>query len=151
MNKRLYLSRNDKKLSGVCGGIADYLDVDPTLVRLFWIFFTFAWGTGLIIYIAAAIIMTERPKGSYIVEVSSEEIREENEEGFKTVMKEDENGQRSEAKVNNNNKLIGFSLVLLGGFLLSRNFFNWHWLNIRLLLPGLIIAAGFYVLVNGRK
>ncbi|WP_192929655.1 PspC domain-containing protein [Alkaliphilus serpentinus] len=150
MNKRLYLSRKDKKLAGVCGGIAEYLDVDPTLVRLFWVFFTFAWGTGLIIYIAAAIIMTERPAGSYVVEVSSddtEEIMVPND----SPNSEFRNSHKEEDKENNNNLLVGLGLVLLGSFLFSKTFFNWHWLSFKLVFPGIIIAVGVYLLVNGRK
>jgi phage shock protein C len=56
--KRLYLS-NDKKISGVCGGIAEYYGLDPTLVRLAWIVCTALTGIvpGIIAYIAAAMIM----------------------------------------------------------------------------------------------
>lgn len=56
--KMLYLSR-DKKLAGVCGGIADYFNIDPTLVRLAWIIMTVLTGIvpGLIAYLIAAIVM----------------------------------------------------------------------------------------------
>lgn len=56
-SKRLYRSTKDKMLGGVCGGIAEYFDVDPTLVRLAWILLTLAWGAGLILYIIAWIIV----------------------------------------------------------------------------------------------
>ena len=61
MKKRLYKSDKDKKVCGVCGGIANYFDVDPTVIRLAWVIFTFAGGSGLIAYIIAAIIMPEDP------------------------------------------------------------------------------------------
>lgn len=61
MKKRLYKSDKDKKVCGVCGGIANYFDVDPTVIRLAWIIFTLAGGSGLIAYIIAAIIMPEDP------------------------------------------------------------------------------------------
>ncbi len=57
--KRLYRSTKDRMLGGVCGGIADYFQVDPTLVRLAWILLTLAWGAGLILYIIAWIIVPE--------------------------------------------------------------------------------------------
>ena len=60
-NKRLYLSKNDKKLVGVCGGIAEYLNVDPTIVRLIWVLMSFAVGTGLIAYFICALIIPEAP------------------------------------------------------------------------------------------
>lgn len=57
MEKRLYKSNTDKKLDGVCAGIANYFNIDPTLIRLAWVIFTLAGGCGLIAYIIAAIIM----------------------------------------------------------------------------------------------
>ena len=59
MKKRLYKSSTDKKVCGVCGGIANYFDVDPTVIRLIWVIFTLAGGSGLIAYIIAAIIMAD--------------------------------------------------------------------------------------------
>lgn len=57
MKKKLYLSSTDKKLCGVCGGIAEYFEIDSTLVRLLWVLFTLCFGSGLLAYIVAAIIM----------------------------------------------------------------------------------------------
>lgn len=59
MKKRLYKSNTDKKVCGVCGGIANYFDVDPTVIRLIWVIFTLVGGSGLIAYIIAAIIMPD--------------------------------------------------------------------------------------------
>ncbi len=57
MKKRLYKSITDKKLYGVCGGIAEYLELDSTLVRLALILFTVLGGSGIIAYIVAALVM----------------------------------------------------------------------------------------------
>jgi phage shock protein C len=56
--KRLYKSTTDKQMSGVCGGLAEYFDVDPTLVRITFIFVTFVTGffPGIFAYIVMAII-----------------------------------------------------------------------------------------------
>lgn len=59
--KKLYKSSTDKKLAGVCGGIAEYFNVDSTLVRLGWVVFSLLGGSGLLAYIIAAIIMPDRP------------------------------------------------------------------------------------------
>ena len=59
MKKRLYKSSTDKKVCGVCGGIANYFDVDPTVIRLIWVIYTLVGGSGLIAYIIAAIIMPD--------------------------------------------------------------------------------------------
>ena len=59
-SKKLYKSSSDKKLAGVCGGIAEYFDVDSTIIRLAWVVFTLAGGAGLLAYIIAAIVMPNR-------------------------------------------------------------------------------------------
>ena len=58
--KKLYKSSTDKKLAGVCGGIAEYFNIDSTLVRLGWVVFSLLGGSGLLAYIIAAIIMPDR-------------------------------------------------------------------------------------------
>ena len=57
--KRLTKSR-DKKLCGVCGGIAEYFDIDPTVVRLIWVLLVLCAGTGVLAYIIAALVMPEK-------------------------------------------------------------------------------------------
>ena len=56
--KRLTKSR-DKKLWGVCGGIAEYFDMDPTVVRIIWLIAVLGAGTGLLAYIIAALLMPD--------------------------------------------------------------------------------------------
>ena len=55
--KQLEKSMYNKKLDGVCAGIAHYLDIDPTVIRLFMVLFTLGGGAGLLLYLIAAIIM----------------------------------------------------------------------------------------------
>lgn len=55
--RRLYKSSTNKMISGVCGGIAEYFNIDATLVRLAWVVFTCLGGSGLLAYIIAAIII----------------------------------------------------------------------------------------------
>jgi phage shock protein PspC (stress-responsive transcriptional regulator) len=59
--KRLYRSKTNKIIAGVCGGIAEYFNIDPTIVRLLWLLFSLIWGTGLVAYIIAWIIIPEEP------------------------------------------------------------------------------------------
>ena len=56
---RIHKSAKDKKLAGVCGGIAEYLGVDPTIIRLAWALLAFGWGTGILAYIICAIVLPE--------------------------------------------------------------------------------------------
>lgn len=62
VNKRLYRSRKERQLAGVCGGVADYLGVDPTLVRLLWVIFAIAGGPGVLLYVIMAAIVPEEPE-----------------------------------------------------------------------------------------
>lgn len=61
MKKKLYRSSTDKKLAGVCGGIAEYFDVDSTVIRLALVLFCLFGGSGLIAYIIAALVMPQDP------------------------------------------------------------------------------------------
>ncbi|MBS4960263.1 MAG: PspC domain-containing protein [Clostridiales bacterium] len=57
MKKRLYRSRRDKKLAGVCGGVANYFGIDPIIVRLIWVFLTFSCAVSVLMYIACIFII----------------------------------------------------------------------------------------------
>lgn len=57
--KRLYKSRNNKMICGVCAGIADYFNIDPSIVRVLWAVLALAAGTGVLAYIACAVILPE--------------------------------------------------------------------------------------------
>ena len=57
--KQLFRSQEDKMLFGVCGGLADYLNIDPVLVRLFFVLLMLTTGWGIIVYILLAILMKE--------------------------------------------------------------------------------------------
>lgn len=61
-SKRLYKSTTNKVVCGVCGGIGEYFNVDPTIIRLLLVLLIFGAGSGLLAYIVAAIIMPEQPR-----------------------------------------------------------------------------------------
>lgn len=61
MEKRLYRNTDDKKLCGVCSGIADYFGIDPTLIRLGCAFLAIFGGGGVLVYIIAALVIPEKP------------------------------------------------------------------------------------------
>jgi phage shock protein C len=60
--KRLYRSRKNRMLCGVCGGLGEYLGIDPTIVRLLWILFSLAYGAGILAYILACIVIPLKPR-----------------------------------------------------------------------------------------
>ena len=63
MKKQLRRSTENKVIAGVCGGIAEYFDIDPTLIRLAWVLFCALGGSGVLAYIIAAIIIPEKTAG----------------------------------------------------------------------------------------
>ncbi len=61
MAQRLYKSRKSKMIGGVAGGLGDYFDIDPVIVRVLFIITAFAWGVSIIVYILLWIILPENP------------------------------------------------------------------------------------------
>ena len=60
MNKKLYSSRTDQKIAGVCAGLAEFLNIDPTIVRLIWALVAIA-GAGVLAYLVCALVIPEKP------------------------------------------------------------------------------------------
>ena len=63
--KKLYLVKEGKKVCGLCNGIGEYFDIDPTIIRLAWLGFVFIGGTGLLAYFIGALIVPTKPKDLY--------------------------------------------------------------------------------------
>jgi phage shock protein C len=59
--KRLYRSRDDRMIAGVCGGLAEYFNIDPTIVRLVLLFLTLWGGGGVLVYVLSWIVIPEQP------------------------------------------------------------------------------------------
>ena len=68
MNKKLYRSVSDKKLAGVCGGIAEYFGLDATLIRVGWALVSLFAGAGILAYIVCALIIPQKPENPNIVD-----------------------------------------------------------------------------------
>jgi len=58
--KRIYKIENDKKIFGVCGGVAEYFEIDPTLVRVIWTVLSFGYGFAIIVYLICAFIFPQK-------------------------------------------------------------------------------------------
>ena len=59
VKKSFHKSRDNKMIAGICGGIGEYFNIDPTLIRLGWVLFCAMGGSGIVAYIIAAIIIPE--------------------------------------------------------------------------------------------
>ncbi len=161
MSKRLTISNTDKKIAGVCGGIAEYFEIDSTLVRLAWILFIFAGGAGFIGYIIAALIMP-KPPVNYGLNKSSKEMDEDfvdleevgqeqpqNQENF-----EKNTGDAEQKSTKNNNAaqyILGFILLFLGISLLSNRFFFWNIFSLRHMASLSLVAVGVLVILKEFK
>ena len=69
--KRLYRSRDNRMLGGVAAGLGEYLDIDPTLVRLIFAFSFLLWGSGILVYIVMWLIVPEEPVNEVVVKRGS--------------------------------------------------------------------------------
>jgi len=128
--KRLYKSRADRMIDGVCGGVAEYFALDATLVRVAWVLLTLLGGSGILLYIAAMILMPANPSPIP--------------------------AQPSERRTSpSNSKFWGILLVAVGGLWLMSNlgfpfWHRWWWLGWDTALPLLLILAGVAFLFGGR-
>jgi len=154
MRRKLYLSRYDRKLAGVCGGIAEYFEIDATLVRLLYVFLSFATvGTGIVLYIVAAMIMTEAPSYDYDHGPGSKE-----EENFGEYHSEGSDGegygdyqQGAPHQSYGESNTFGIILIIAGAIFLLSNFFSWNWFSFRYIWPLGLIVIGASIVYNGRK
>jgi phage shock protein C len=132
-HKRLYKSRQNRIIDGVCGGVSEYFGVDPTIVRLLWVLVTLMGGSGFFLYILAMIIMPVNP----------EHI------GAAAPAMSKPNG--SDRK-----RFFGVMLILMGLFVLLINLgaeSSWWWISWKIMLPILLILFGglfIYIYANKR-
>jgi phage shock protein C len=71
--KRLYRSKKEQMLGGICGGLAEYIDVDPSIIRLVLVvLIVLSWGLFILVYIAAWIIIPASPEESTLQTIRAE-------------------------------------------------------------------------------
>ncbi|OPJ56439.1 PspC domain-containing protein [Alkalithermobacter paradoxus] len=126
MQKQIYKSNQNKIIGGVCGGIAEYFEIDPTLVRLFWVLIS-TMGVGVGAYIICLIIIPERKDASALVK--------ENE------YKKEYNGQNDKNRI-----LFGAVLIFLGIGFMSRRYLGW--IDFKSLIPVIMICAGAFLILK---
>lgn len=142
MEKRLYRSRNDQKIAGVCGGLAEYFGIDSTLVRLLWLVSIFVFGTGFLLYFIAAIIIPERGTTSATINLHKD---------TDGVYKSENDTHHRNFNEEANTKFIAYSLIIVGAVLFIKRLPLFNWINFRFLFPILLIGAGVAVLGKGFK
>lgn len=133
MEERLYRSRKNKMIGGVCGGLAEYFDIDPVLMRAIFIITAIGWGIGFIAYIVLWIIMPDVTK-IYGYEAIKDDWQPPKKEKIPEE-KEEDTGKRK--------TVIGNFLIILGGVLLAANFVPW--MDFSIIFPILLIAVGLII------
>lgn len=154
MSKKLYRSTNQKVFGGVCGGIAEYFDIDPVIVRILFVIAVFGWGVSFLIYIIAMIIV---PKNHLIYQNAYNDYSQNydpNQSNQNASNQEystyDYNSYSKEEKISNKTKnFFGITLIVLGAIILLDDFVEL--IRIEYVFPSLLIIAGFYIISSNRK
>jgi len=154
MRTKLYRSTKDRVIGGVCGGIAEYFDIDSTLVRLLAILIFFMGGTGIIAYIIGWIIIPQNPNGNTEDNPDKKEmIKEKITKGAdNTTKKAEENLSEESSKDNsgkNRNIFLGIILIIAGLIFMGNTFFPWiTWVAWGIFWPVIIIVAGLVIMIR---
>ena len=160
MDKRLYRSRSDRMIWGVCGGLAKYFNIDPTIVRLIAVLSIFLHGLGILAYIILALVV---PLESSKATEPRDTIRENVEEMKKTASElggelrstfTTEKGAPTVAPKAGHRSLsiLGVILVVFGIILLLGSFFNlFWWFNWSHLWPLILVIVGVLVIWSTRR
>lgn len=136
MAKKLYRSRTDSIIAGVCGGLAEYFDIDPSLVRVGAVLLTLAWGAGLLAYLVLWLIVPQKPLESSLTE------EEGGETGSQSPLAERSERDRGVF-------FVGMILTIIGVLLLMNNYISFAWLSLHKLWPLLIIIVGIMIIARG--
>jgi len=159
MEKRLYRSRSDRMLWGVCGGLAKYFDMDPTIVRIIAVLLIFANGLGILAYIIMAIVVPL--EGSKVT--APKEAIKENVEDIKETAGElgreirstlvGEEGESEEvAKVRHRRRnVLGIILIVVGILFLLGSFNLFWWFDWGNLWPLILVAIGLLIILSTRR
>lgn len=150
MNKKLYRSVTDKMLGGVCGGLAEYFDVDPVLVRLIFVLAVIFGGSGILAYIILWIVIPQKP---FFITPFSQENQfpgaSSSEPEKKSEGPETEKNDMKIIKHNNRSIYAGAFLIFLGGIFLLDNFVP-HF-NFGDFWPLVLIGLGVAIILNARN
>jgi len=152
MNRKLYRSRNDKMLGGVCGGLGDYLGIDPIFVRLFFVFFTLGQGFGVLLYVVLWILVPEEPAGEVVSTGGfSGDFSDEFSDRVQAMGEDVQTAIRQPHP--QAGLIIGGSLIIFGVIALVNSLdIRWlDWVNYDIVWPVLLIAGGVIWMLRGRQ
>lgn len=142
-------------LGGVAAGLAEYLGIDPTILRLIWLLFFFT-GTGFFLYLVAWIIIPPAPEGEPTAAFErTEQIRQQVIDTAKDFEADWKGGQsprtpeeQEEAAARRRN-VLGWILIAVGAYALARSFFSWLALDV--VWPVVVILLGVFIIAQGMR
>ena len=156
MEKRLYRSRSDRMIWGVCGGLAKYFDMDPTIVRIIFVLLVFANGVGILAYIIMAIVVplegskAGEPKES--IKKNVEEIKETATElgrEIRSTFVKEEGAPEETAKARHRSlNILGIILIVIGILFLMASFNLLWWFRWSYFWPLIPIAIGMLIITT---
>jgi len=147
VRERLYRSRDDRMLFGVAGGMAEWMDLDPAIVRLVWALLILAGGVGLLLYIVAAIVIPEAPYTAASAAGTGTPGEGTTAAGAEQSRVEARRDRRADRRgAGNAGMVFGLILVVLGSwFLLDRYV---PALDLSWFMPGALIVVGLVLVVG---
>ncbi len=155
MDDRLHRSRKERMIAGVCGGLAEYFHIDPTIVRLIFVLLALANGLGVLLYLILWVIMPQEERiGAPVEEVIKENVQEISKEArrvgeeIKSSLGREEGEEKLKPSSPSRALWAGWILILLGLFFLLRNLGLLWWFNWERLWPLILIAVGVIILVD---
>lgn len=136
MAKRLFRSRNDRVIAGICGGLGEYFDIDPTIFRIIFVIVAVAGGVSILIYILGMFIIPEEP-GAKIQSDTDKPESHKTEAVESTVKKTNRNSS---------NATGGVILILVGVLFLLNNLLNINvWGNF---WPLILVVVGLSIMAK---
>jgi len=158
MDKRLFRSRTDRMLWGVCGGLAHYFAIDPVIVRLIFILTIFFGGFGIMAYIILAIVVpVESSQASEPRETIKENVQEmkETAQSLGKEIHATLSGKEQEKESDSHNRtitIVGFVIIIAGIIFLLSSIFSWfHWWSWAFVWPVILITIGLLIIFSRRK
>ena len=153
MTQRLYRSRTDRMVAGVCGGMAKYFNLDPALIRLVWVLAgVFSGGTALLAYIVLAIVLPEesyRPASRTPTDGSTAvPAEQEGDPEDATTGRHEWASSASDLFGDRRRQWAALILVAVGIVLLAGNFGLLRWFNWNVYWPLVLVAIGGWLLVR---
>lgn len=152
--RKLYRSRTDSVIAGVCGGLAEYFNIDPVIVRIVTVLLLFAGGSGILAYLILWLVVplqgTETVQPRDTIQANANEIKDVAEEFGENVRQTFSAGTSDKMRSRRRNWL-GLGLIIVGGVVLLNTLGVLTWTIWKIAWPAIIIAIGLLVLIARRK